>query len=64
MQKSKRTFHENLNVKPVTDNRLFWKSMKPYFSDKSRVIYRMNISEKCEILKTESKTAENLIRFF
>ena len=50
--------------KNVTDSRLFWKSVKPLLSDKSRIRNRNNISEKGEILKTESETAETLNSFF
>ena len=41
---------ENLNINNVTDNKLFWKSVKPLLSAKSRLRYRINISEKGEIL--------------
>ena len=58
MRKSKREYYENLNIKNVNDNKLFWKSVKPLLSNKSR------ISEKGEILKTESETAETLSSFF
>ena len=58
LRKSKRRYYENLNIKNVTDNKLFWKSVKPLLSNKSRV------SEKGEIVKTESETAETLNSFF
>ena len=64
LRKSKRGYYENLNTKSVTDNKLFWKSVKPLLSDKSRIRDRINISEKGEILKTESETAETLNSFF
>ena len=64
LRKSKRGYYENLNIKNVTDNKLFWKSVKPLLSDKSRIRDRINISEKGEILKTESETAETLNSFF
>ena len=50
-------------MKSVTNNRLFWKSVKSLLLDKSRIIYRMSISEKCEILRTESETAKTLNSF-
>ena len=56
MRKSKRGYYENLNIKNATDNKLFWKSVKPLLSDKSRIRDRINI--------TESETAENLNSFF
>ena len=60
LRKSKRGYYENLNIKNVTDNKLFWKSVKSLLSDKSRIRDRINISEKGKILKTESETAESL----
>ena len=38
--------------------------MKPLLSEKSRIRDRINISEKGEILKTKSETAETLNSFF
>ena len=40
----------------VTDNNLFWKSVKPLLSDKSRISDSIDISEKGEILKTGLET--------
>ena len=64
LRKSKRGHHENLNKKNITNNKLFWKSVKDLVSDKSRIRDRIIISEKDEILKTESETAETLNSFF
>ena len=64
MRKSKTGYYENLNIKNVTDNKLFSKSVKSSLSDKSRIRDRISISEKGEILKAKSKTAETLISFF
>ena len=64
LQKSKREYYENLFIKNVNDNRIFGKSVKPLLSDKSRIRDRISISEKEEILKTASETAETLNSFF
>ena len=34
LKKDKKTIFFKLNVKDVAENKLFWKSVKPYFSDK------------------------------
>ena len=34
LKKTKTQRHENLSVKNVTDNQTFWKTVKPYFSEK------------------------------
>ena len=54
LRRSKTEYYENLNIKNVTDNKLFLKSVKPLLSDKSGIRDRVNVSEKSEILKTES----------
>ena len=64
LQKSKRRYHENLNINNVPDNKLLWKSVKPLLSKKSRIRDRISISEKGEILKTESEAAETVNSLF
>ena len=35
LRKSKKNFHKNLNVKRITDNRKFWQTINPHFTDKT-----------------------------
>ena len=49
LRKSKTGYYKNLNIKNLTDNKLFLKSVKPLLSDKSRIKDRINISEKGKI---------------
>ena len=46
LRRSKTGYYKNLNVKNVTDNKLFWKSAKPLLSDKSCIRDRINIRVK------------------
>ena len=48
----------------MSDNKLFWKSVKPLLSDKLCIRGRINISKKDEILNTEFETAETLNSLF
>ena len=57
-------FQRFCGINNVTNNKLFWKSVKPLLSDKSRIRDRISISEKGQILKPESETAENPNSFF
>ena len=34
LRKTKRRYYENLNEKSVVENKLFWKNVKPFLSDK------------------------------
>ena len=60
LRKSERGYYENLNIRNITDNKLFWKSVKPLLSEKSHIRDRISITEKSEIVKT----AETLNSFF
>ena len=35
LRKSRKVFNNNLNVKRITDNRKFWQTIKPNFTDKT-----------------------------
>ena len=35
LKQTKISYYENLNINLITDNRKFWKNIKPSFSDKS-----------------------------
>ena len=60
----KKQFFNNLNPKFVSDNKLFWKIVKPLFF--SKVSYNANIKliDKDEIIQSDQKVAETLDRFF
>ena len=64
LRKSKTNYYANLDEKKVSDNKLFWKVIKPSLSDKSCVKEQINLVEKGEILKTDLETAEVLNTFF
>ena len=34
VKKAKRTYYENLNLKDINDNKKFWATVKPLFSNK------------------------------
>ena len=36
LRKAKFDYYQNINLGSLTDNRKFWKTVKPIFSDKSR----------------------------
>ena len=52
LRKSKRHYFGNLNSKVVTDNRKFWKTISPIFSEKS-------FHRECITLKESNKTITN-----
>ena len=46
LRKSKTNYYANLDEKKVSDNKLFWKVIKPSLSDKSSVKEQINLSKK------------------
>ena len=37
LRNSKRNYYSSLNVKDITDNKKFWKTIKPLFYEKSKI---------------------------
>ena len=56
--------YKNLNVKEITDIKMFWKTVESLLLDKSFMRDIISISEKDEISKTETEAAETLNYFF
>ena len=64
LRKSKKKYYENLDERNLMDNKLFWKTIKPSFSDKIVTRDRIHLTENSEVVKTELETAETLNNFF
>ena len=64
LRKTKRTYYGNLNEKEVTDNRKFWKTVKPFLSDKCPSNEKVILVEEDEIISKDSEVAEVLNTFF
>ena len=60
--KTKKQYFAKLNVKDVADNKLFWKNVKPYFSDKGSNPTRITLVEKDKII-TDEKQIQHLVVF-
>ena len=57
-------FYGNLNEKDITDNKKFWRKVKPFLSDKSIDSDKIHLSENGELINSKTKTAEVLNDFF
>ena len=64
LRKSQKKYYENLEERNLMDNKLFWKTIKPSFSDKIVTRDRIHLTENGEVVKTELETAETLNNFF
>ena len=64
LKKAKINYYGNLNVKDITDNKNFWKTVKPFLSNKSKTSGKIHLYENGKLLNSESETAKVLNNFF
>ena len=57
-RKEKKKFYNNMDTKLVTDNRTFWKTIKPLFSDKHFSNNKITLIEGKEIISNAQQIAE------
>ena len=60
----KKEYLSNLNVKDVTDSRKFWSTVKPFFSDTSKTVNNIILSDNDKMLKDEKKVPKTLNDYF
>ena len=64
LRRTKKEYFQNLNVKDLSDNKKFWKIIKPYFSNKGLNSNKMLLKEKGELVSDEKKLASITNKFF
>ena len=64
LRKIKKDFYENLNPNLITDNKTFWKQVKPFFSEKTPMKRDITSIEGDKIISESSKCAEIMNNFF
>ena len=64
LRRTKKEYFQNLNVKDLSDNKKFWKAIKPYFSNKGLNSNKMLLKEKGELVSDEKQLASIMNRFF
>ena len=60
LRESKTSYYGNLNLKLLTDNRNFWRTVKPLFSDKIQTSTAINLLENDELVNS-NKVVANII---
>ena len=63
-KKERKRFFNNLNPSFVTDNKLIWKTIKPFFSNKGNYGSQIKPFEKDEVLQDDDLIAKELNKFF
>ena len=57
---TKNAYYENLYERKTSDNKVFWKKIKPSLSKKLNAREKVSLSENAEIVRTEKRTAKVL----
>ena len=63
-RKTKKEFYNNLNVKYITKNKLFWNTVKPSFTGKTLKDERITLVENNKVVSDESKLVEIFSKYF
>ena len=64
LRKAKRSYFENLDIKNLSDNRKFWGTVKPLFSNKVRSNDYTTLNENDLLIRNEYKIANIFNTFF
>ena len=60
-KKERKKYYKMLDLKNVTDNKEFWKAVKPSLSDKVTTFPKISLVEKGEIISDESNSFSNFL---
>ena len=64
LPKTKKDYFQYLNIRHISDNRKFWKTIKPYFSNKSLNSNKFLLKEKGNLVSNEKQLATIMNSFF
>ena len=63
-RKEKRSYYNNLNIRLITDNKKFWKTVKPLFSEKYFSTNKIMLLEGDEIISDDVQVAKKFNTYF
>ena len=64
VKKSKKDYYNQINIRDVTDNKKFWKTIKPMFTDKIKHTQNISLVDNDVIISDNTKVAEKFNNFF
>ena len=64
LRKEKKKYYKNLDLKNITDNKQFWKTMKPLFTDNHKNNRKITLIDGEKIISNETEVAEIMNDFF
>ena len=63
-RKEKKTFYDNIDISLITDNKKFWQTVKPFFSEKHFSRKKMVLVENEKIVSNDQEVADTMNIFF
>ena len=64
LRNEKNNFYSNLDTKVVIDNRTFWKTVKPFLSEKVTKHSKINLVEDDKIISRDEQIAKKFSEYF
>ena len=64
LKSTKRTYFNNLDIRKVTDNRTFWKTVVPLFSNKFSKSEKINLTEENKTISNDDGLCQVFNNFF
>ena len=63
LRKVKKNYYNNLNISNIKDNRKYWKTVKPCFTDKINTSEQITLVEDDNIITDELEIADIMVIF-
>ena len=64
LRKTKKEYFSKLDIIKISDSKKFWKTIKPFFSDKGLNCNKMMLSENDQIISDETTIADTMNKYF
>ena len=63
-KKERKKYYNNLNIKNITENKEFWRTVKPFLSEKTKTSQKIFITKDERIMSDDQDIAEHFSKFF
>ena len=63
-KKERKNCYNSLDIKNITDSKQFWKTIKPFLSEKIKTISKIKLKDQDKIISNDDKVAEEFSTFF
>ena len=64
LRQNEKDYFQTLEIKSITDNKMFWKTKAPFFSNKSKASDKITLPENEKLITSDQKCAEVFNNYF